>query len=167
MAMDEALRSRDPLERKQWLTVVIAGGDPTGVEIAGMLAEMRKNILEKEYRILRAEHLRIVLVDGAPTLLGPMSASSQNYSRKTLEKMGVEVKLGKLVKDYQNDVVSFSDGETIESRLLFWTAGVTSRVFEGIPEDCYGRGRRLKVNRFQQVEGIENVYAIGDTAIIS
>src|SRR5690554_1206649 len=166
LAMEKATITRDEKERRKLLTIVIAGGGPTGVEVAGMLAEMGKFILEKEYPQLSKHEVQLYLVDGASSLLSPMSTKSQNYSLETLRKMGVRVKLNKMVKDYTEDTVQFVDGETIETKLLFWTAGVTSKVFDGIPEESYGRGRRLLVNTFNQVEGLEHIYAIGDTALM-
>ena len=162
---EQATITTDPEERKKLATIVIAGGGPTGVEIAGMLAEMRKNILEKDYPELDEERVKIYLVDGGPALLGPMSPEAQQYALESLEKMGVEVKLNKLVKDYVNDTVIFSDGETIQTKLLFWTAGVTSKVFDGIPKECYGKGRRLLVDEYNKVQGLQNIYAIGDTCL--
>lgn len=167
LAMEEATITQDEKERRKLLTIVIAGGGPTGVEVAGMLAEMGKYILEKEYPQLNTREIQLYLVDGAPSLLSPMSAKSQNYSLETLRSMGVKVKLHKMVKDYTDDTVLFADGETIKTKLLFWTAGVTSMVFEGIPEESYGRGRRLMVDSFNQVQGMEHVYAIGDTALMT
>ena len=162
---EEAIRTTDPLEKEKLTTIVIAGGGPTGVEVAGMLAEMRKNIFEKDYPELKGTHIRIYLVDGAPTLLTPMSREAQDYALMALEKMGVEVKLNKLVKDYVDETVVFADGEKIPTRLLLWTAGVTSQVFEGLPKEFYGRGRRLLVDAFNKVEGTGNIYAIGDTSL--
>jgi len=146
-------------------TFVIAGGGPTGVEIAGMLAEMRKNIIKKDYPEIDNTKIRICVVDGAPALLSPMSEQSQKYTFETLIKMGVEIKLSKQVKDYDNKQVVLDDGEVIPTNLLIWTAGVTSKVFDGIPKESYGRGRRLLVNEFNQVEGMKDVYAIGDMCI--
>lgn len=167
MAVEKATITTDEAERRKLLTIVIAGGGPTGVEVAGMLAEMGKNILEKEYPELQKSEVRLYLVDGAPTLLSPMSESSQQYSLDTLTKMGVRVQLNKLVKDYVDDTVIFADGETIQTKLLFWTAGVTSKVFEGIPQESYGRGRRLLVDSFNQVLHVDHIYAIGDTALMT
>lgn len=162
---EQATITADEKERKKLSTIVIAGGGPTGVEIAGMLAEMRKNILEKDYPELDEERVKIYLVDGGPTLLGPMSEEAQQYAYDALSKMGVEIKLNKLVKDYVDDTVIFADGETIQTRLLFWTAGVTSKVFEGIPKESYGKGRRLLVDAYNKVQGMQNIYAIGDTCL--
>jgi len=109
--------------------------------------------------------VRIYLVDGAPTLLTSMSKEAQEYAYDTLLKMGVEVKLNKLVKDYIDETVIFADGEKIPTKLLFWTAGVTSKVFDGITKESYGRGRRLLVDEYNKVQGTQNIYAIGDTSL--
>lgn len=111
---EEATIATDKEEIKKLSTIVIAGGGPTGVEVAGMLAEMRKNILEKDYPELKGTKVCIYLVDGASALLSPMSKKAQQYAYDRLVKMGVEVKLNKLVKDYIDDTVIFADGK--ESR---------------------------------------------------
>jgi NADH:ubiquinone reductase (H+-translocating) len=162
---EEATVSKNEAEKRKLATIVIAGGGPTGVEVAGMLAEMSMNILVKDYPELKNRHLRICLVDGAPALLTAMDEKSQRYTYDALLKMGVEIKLNKQVKDYADDTVIFADGETIATKLLIWTAGVISRVFEGIPSACYGRGRRLLVDEYNQVQNMPNIYAIGDTCI--
>jgi NADH dehydrogenase len=158
---------RNEAEREKLSTIVIAGGGPTGVEVAGMLAEMRENIIRKDYPEIDEKSMRICLLDGAPNLLGPMSSSSQKYTLETLIKMGVEVKLNAQVKGYENECVTLSSNEQIPSKLLVWTAGVTSKAFEGIPQSSFGRGRRLLVNEFNQVQGLEDIYALGDTCIMS
>ena len=79
--------------------------------------------------------------------------------------MGVDVRLNRQVKDYENDVVSFTNGETIETKTLIWAAGVAASVFDGVPAGCYGRSKRLIVDANNKVEGLENVFAIGDTCI--
>lgn len=162
---EEATRATDPAEKELLTTIVIAGGGPTGVEVAGMLAEMRANILEKDYPELKGHPVRIYLVDGAPTLLGPMRKESQQYAHQTLRELGVEVILDKQVADYVDDAVVFKDGERIKTKLLLWTAGVTSSVFGGIPKESYGRGRRLVVDAYNQIVGLPRVYAIGDTSL--
>jgi NADH dehydrogenase len=163
--MEEATIAPDEAEKKKLTTVVVAGGGPTGVEVAGMLAEMRRNILEKDYPELKVNKIMIYLVDSAASLLSPMSKASQQYAYEALVKLGVEVKLNKLVKDYVNDTVVLADGETIPTKILLWTAGVTSGIFDGIPKESYGRGRRLLVDEFNKVQGMQNIYAIGDTCL--
>lgn len=162
---EEATITDSEAEQQKLTTIVIAGGGPTGVELAGMLAEMRMNILEKDYPELTSRKVRIYLIDGAPVLLPPMSEKSQKYTYTALAEMGVEIKLNKQVKDYVNDAVILADGETIQTKLLLWTAGVTSKVFEGIPKESYGRGRRLLVDEYNRVQGFQNILAIGDTCI--
>jgi len=152
-------------ELRKLSSVVIAGGGPTGVEVAGMLAEMRANILEKDYPELKGRKYRIYLVDAAPVLLAPMSKVAQQYTYDTLVEMGVEVKLNKQVKDYIDDNVIFADGEKIPTKLLLWTAGVTAMSFDGIPNESYGKGKRLIVDEYNKVAGMDAIYAIGDTCL--
>ncbi|MFA4870674.1 MAG: NAD(P)/FAD-dependent oxidoreductase [Pedobacter sp.] len=149
------------------LTIVIAGGGPTGVEISGMLAEMRASVFPKDYPEfgkMNVQH-HIYLVDGSPTLLPLLSEKSQNNTLNALRDMGVTVILNAKVIDYINDKVILSNGQSIETENLIWAAGVTSKMFEGIPIECYGRGKRLITDAYNKVEGLKNVYAIGDTCI--
>ena len=163
LKMEEATIETNEIEKKKLTTIVIAGGGPTGVEIAGMLSEMRSNIFRKDYPELAGYKGAIYLVDGGPTVLAPMSEQAQKYTYDTLVKMGVNVKLNKQVKDYVNDTVIFADGETIQTKILIWAAGVTATVFEGIPATSYGRGKRLLVDEFNKVIGTTNIFSIGDT----
>jgi NADH dehydrogenase len=162
---EEATIAIDPVEKKKLSTIVIAGGGPTGVEVAGMLAEMKKNILEKDYPELEGDKVKIYLVDSAPVLLAPMSKVAQQYTYDTLVKMGVNVELNRQVKDYIDDTVIFADGKTIQTKFLIWTAGVTSKVFQGIPKESYGKGKRLLVDQHNKVYAMQNIYAIGDTCL--
>lgn len=163
--MERATITTDPHERSKLLTIVIAGGGPTGVEISGMLAEMEKFIFRKDYPELSNKGYKsnIYLVDAVPQLLTPMSKKSQTDTYNQLVKMGVKIKLNTAVKDYVNDIVTFANGETIETKTLVWAAGVSAISFDGIPAACYGRGKRLIVDAFNKIDGFENVYAIGDT----
>lgn len=163
LKMEEATIEKDEIEKKKLTTIVIAGGGPTGVEIAGMLSEMRKNIFRKDYPELAGYKGAIYLVDGGSKVLAPMSEVAQKYTYDTLVKMGVNVKLNKQVKDYANDTVVFADGETIQTKILIWAAGVTASIFEGIPATSYGKGKRLLVDEFNKVAGTANIFAIGDT----
>lgn len=160
--LETATRSTDALERKRLTTIVVAGGGPTGVEVAGMLSELRQNIFKKDYPELADLPFDIYLVDGMPTLLTPMSAKSQAYTLKSLNQMGVQVKLNKKVVGFDGNAVSFADGEVIETSNVIWAAGVTSERFAGLPQESYGRGSRLIVDEFNKVKGEGNIYAIGD-----
>jgi len=165
MKIEEATRLKDPEEIQKITTMVIAGGGPTGVELAGTIAEMKKNIFRKEYPELANQKGDIYLVDALPVVLAPMSKGSQQYTHDVLTKLGVKVLLNKQVKDYADNKVIFADGSEIETKMLIWTAGVAGRIFEGLPQDSYSKGKRLKVNEFNKIEGTTNIYAIGDACI--
>jgi len=163
--MEKAAICKNSKERRKYLTIVVAGGGPTGVEVSGMFAEMKNGILKKEYPELATTASQIYLVDGGGELLGPMSKKSQQDTYDALSKMGVQIKLNSRVTDYDGEVVTFHTGETIQTKNLIWAAGVTARTFEGIPAESYGRGKRLNVDGHNKVIGLHNLYAIGDTCI--
>ena len=163
--MEQATISNDPQDVKKRLTVVIAGGGPTGVELSGMFAEMRNGILRKEYPELVGKGSEIYLIDGSEALLSPMSAQSQKDTYEDLRKLGVKIMLNSRVKDYVNDTVYLGSGETIETKTLIWAAGVTANVFEGLPAETYGRAGRMITDEFSQVKGTANIFAIGDTSM--
>jgi NADH dehydrogenase len=163
--LEKAAICKDIRKRRTLLTIVVAGGGPTGVEVSGMFAEMRKNILLKEYPELDTTASNIYLVDGGDALLSPMSLASQADTLEAVTKLGVVVKLNTRVVDYKDDTVFFADGNTIQTKNLIWAAGVSAREFEGIPAESYGRGKRMATDAFNKVNGTENIYAIGDTCI--
>jgi NADH dehydrogenase len=165
MRMEEASISTDPDQIRKLLTLVIAGGGPTGVEISGMFAEMKMGLLQKDYPELHGKGGEIYLVDGGKAVLSPMSEKSQVDTTKALTDMGVKLILSTHVEDFADDVVTLSDGTRIESMNLIWAAGVTAKIVEGIPADSYGRGKRMIVDEFNKVRGLNNVYAIGDTCL--
>jgi len=163
--LEKAAICKDIHERRKHLTIVIVGGGPTGVEVSGMFAEMRKNILLKEYPELQTSASNIYLVDGGDALLSPMSKESQEDTIKAVTQLGVIVKLHTRVVDYKDDTVYFADGKTIQTKNLIWAAGVSAREFEGIPAESYGRGKRMATDPFNKVNATDNIYAIGDTCI--
>lgn len=163
--LEKAAICKDIRKRRKLLTIVVAGGGPTGVEVSGMFAEMRKSILIKEYPELETSASNIYLVDGGEALLSPMSVASQQDTLEAVTKLGVVVKLNTRVVDYKDDTVFFADGNTIQTKNLIWAAGVTAREFEGIPAESYGRGKRMLTDAFNKVNGTTNIFAIGDTCL--
>lgn len=163
--LEKAAICKDIRKRRKLLTIVVAGGGPTGVEVSGMLAEMRKSILLKEYPELSTAASQVYLVDGGDALLAPMSKQSQEDTLEAVTKLGVVVKLNATVTDYVDDIVHFANGETIHTKNLIWAAGISAREFEGIPKESYGRGKRMLTDAFNKVKETENIYAIGDTCI--
>ena len=165
MRMEQASISTDPEEQRKLLTLVIAGGGPTGVEISGMFAEMKIGILRKDYPELKGKGGPIYLVDGGKSVLSPMSEKSQEDTGKVLQKLGVTLIMSTHVNDFVDDTVVLSDGVKIPSKNLIWAAGITAKVFEGVPAEWYGRGKRLLVDENNKVIGSPNIYAIGDTCL--
>ncbi len=163
--LEQAVITTDIAEKKKLLTLVVAGGGPTGVEVSGMFAELRKFSLRKDYPELRGFGADIWLVDGGDALLSPMSKKSQEDTLRSLKKMGVKIKLNTHVKDFVDDRVIFDDGEFIETKTLIWAAGITAKIYEGIPATSFGRGKRMIVDSNNLVAGTPNVFAIGDTCI--
>lgn len=165
--LEQASITEDPIEMEKYANIVIAGGGPTGVEISGMFAEMRRYIIKKDYPELvnTTDMSKIYLVDGGDALLSPMSKASQQDTFKALTDLGVTIKLHTQVKDFADDTVVFSTGEKIPAKTLIWAAGVTAHVFDGIPKESYGRGKRLVVDEYNKVINTSNIYAIGDTCL--
>lgn len=164
-SLEQACISKDPAEKKKLLTIVVAGGGPTGVEVAGMLAELRKNIIHKEYPELKGVPSSIYLIDGAERLLMQMSSASAAETYIALSKLGVEIKLQTMVLDFRNGQVLLSNNEVIETRNLIWAAGVTIHPVNGLPVSSYGKGKRIQCDSFNRVMDVADVYAIGDNCI--
>ncbi|HEY1112706.1 MAG TPA: NAD(P)/FAD-dependent oxidoreductase, partial [Chitinophagaceae bacterium] len=163
--MEKAVRDVDREDRDRDLNVVIAGGGPTGVEVAGMLAEMGAHIMRKEYPEITDLQTHIHLIDAGPTLLGPMSKKAQEEATRVLAKLGVKIRLNTAVKDYVEGKVLLANGETIETNLLIWASGVTGRAIQGLPSEVIGRGRRVMVDEYNTVKGFDNIFALGDICL--
>lgn len=144
--------------------IVIVGGGATGVELSGAFAEMTRVILPKDYPNINKEKVNVYLLEGGENTLANMSSFAQKYSKQQLQKMGVIVKTGTFVKDYDGEVVTLNNGETIHTKNVIWSAGVIGNAIGGIPEDSVLRNGRIKVDRVNRVKGTSNVFAIGDVA---
>ncbi len=162
---EKASVEQDPEKRRRLLTIVIAGGGPTGVEVAGMLAEMRRYIYARDYPELKDYPCEIHIVEGSPNLLAPMSEKTHQAAYKTLDKLGVHIRLNTYVVLFENETVHLSDGDVIASKTLIWSAGVIANTFEGIAETSVGIGRRMITDEYSLVVGYQNIYAIGDVGI--
>ncbi|MCM1318798.1 MAG: NAD(P)/FAD-dependent oxidoreductase [Muribaculaceae bacterium] len=156
---------KDPLRRRQLLSFLVVGGGPSGVEIAGALGEMKKDILPREYPELRPEDVRIVLVEGSDKLLAALDPRAGQKAKEYLEDLMVEVRLNTVMKSYQDKMVSFGDGSQEYWETLIWTAGVVGEPMPGFPAATIGHGGRIVVDDYCRVKGVEDVYAIGDIAL--
>jgi NADH dehydrogenase len=162
LRLEEAVRSNSIRDKDRLTNIVIAGGGPTGVEMAGMLAEMSQKIAAKDYPETSGRVGNIYLIDGLPTLLGPMSAKAQKEAYTVLKKLGVKILLNTLVNDYTNNEVMLSNGEKINAATLIWSSGVIAREVPGLPAEVVVKGRRIVVDGINRVKGYENIFAIGD-----
>lgn len=162
--VEHALLYSGEKDRQTALNIVIVGGGPTGVELAGALAEFRKTIFPKDYPELSPTMMSIYLVESAPRLLSTMSTEASSHTLKYLTSMGVIVKLNTLAKDYDGEVATLSTGEAIHTKYFIWSAGVKGNQPEGLRADAVEKNARIKVNEFNQVEGYTNIFAIGDVA---
>ena len=155
----------DIQERMALLNFAIIGAGPTGVELAGAFAELKKNVFPKDYRHLNIDEMEIHLFEGADRVLPPMSAHASKKAKEFLDEFGVHIHLNTLVKDYDGDVLTMNDGTTMRTRNFIWTAGVTGAAIDGLEVDSLlTGGNRFRVNRYNQVEGYDHIFAIGDVA---
>ena len=146
--------------------IVIAGGGPTGVEIAGMLAEMQREIIPKDYSQKVCKHIQIYLVDMDSALLRTMSKKAGKEACEVLEKMGINIKLNVAVKNYVDHKVYFSDGQVIDSHTLIWASGVKAIRVSGIPPSSVAGNGRIYVNEYNGVEGVEDISCLGDQCLM-
>jgi len=161
---ERALTSEQDAQKQRLLDIVVVGGGPTGVEIAGSLAEMKRTIIPKEYHDLKSEEIKIHLIQGDERLLNTMSPQASAGAEKFLLELGVQLWMDKVVTDYDGETVTINDGSIIKSCKVIWAAGVIGNTISGLPPEVYARGNRLKVNACNQVEGFQNIIAIGDIA---
>jgi NADH dehydrogenase len=161
---EEALYITNEKDLQRLLTVVIVGGGPTGVEMSGAIADMRRFVLPKDYPELDFRKMKIYLLEGTEKTLGIMSKKSSDESCKYLKNLDVIVLTNTIVKNYDGKTVTMQNGETIEASMVIWAAGIKGNIPEGINKDLIVRGNRIKVDRLNKILGFENIYAIGDVA---
>ncbi|HQW44448.1 MAG: NAD(P)/FAD-dependent oxidoreductase [Chitinophagaceae bacterium] len=161
---EKALTVTDSEELQQLMNIVVVGGGPTGVEVSGALAEMRKYVLPKDYPELDFSKMNIYLLEGAGKTLAAMSEKSSIQSQQYLEKLGVTVMTNALVKDYDGKNVLLNNGEQIVAGTMIWAAGIKGNVPDGVDKSLIARGNRITTDRYCRVAGYNNIYAIGDLA---
>jgi NADH:ubiquinone reductase (H+-translocating) len=160
----ESIISSDDKEKEALLNIVLVGGGPTGVELAGAFAEIKKYILPKDYHRIDFSRLNIILIEGSSNTLNNMSENAQKFSKDYLEKLGVKVITDARVTDYDGENLVINNTETIKTKTVIWAAGITANTVSGIPEACLTRGNRIQVDRYNKMVNSENVFVLGDQA---
>lgn len=166
-SLEQAAIITDKDKRKSLLNFVIAGAGPTGVELSGAIAELKNHIVKKDYKDFEADEIEIHLLEGADRVLPPMSKKSSADAHKYLKSMNVDIHLNTMVKDYKDYEVTTVCGKTFSTENFIWSAGVHGAPVEGLKaQSLLDKANRYKVNVFNQVEDYDNIFAIGDIAIM-
>lgn len=163
--LERALTCATEEERQELLNVVIVGGGATGVEIAGALAEMRRYVIPYDYPDMDSSLMHIYLIEAGDRLLAGLSQESSQKAYEFLKSMGVDIQFGKMVTDYRDHKVIMKDGTEIPTRTFLWVSGIRANAMPGIDESHLGRGFRFKVDEFNRIPGVEDVFAIGDQCL--
>ncbi len=151
-------------EKEALMNIVVVGGGPTGVELAGAFAEIKRDILPKDFFRIDFSKMKIILLEGSPNTLNNMSTMSRDASAAYLKEMGVIIKTGVFVTEYDGTLLTTNTGETIKSNHVIWAAGVTGNLIQGMNENGITPANRFKVDRFNRVLGFQDIFAIGDIA---
>lgn len=163
----EKIVNHDPNELDSLYNLVIVGAGPTGVELAGAFAEIKKYILPKDYPGIDFSKFTVYLIEGSARVLSAMSEKSSMASRDCLEKMGVKIITNTVVKEYDGKEAILSDGNIIKTSTLIWAAGVQGNKIKGIETEAWIANNRIIVDRMNKVKGYENIFAIGDIAFMA
>lgn len=162
---ERALTCATEEERQELLNVVIVGGGATGVEIAGALSEMKRYVIPYDYPDMDSSLMHIYLIEAGDRLLAGLSQESSQKAYEFLKSMGVDIQFGKMVTDYRDHKVVMKDGTEIPTRTFLWVSGIRANAMPGIDESHLGRGFRFKVDEYNRIPGVEDVFAIGDQCL--
>ncbi len=163
---EDALNAKTENELQALMNIVIVGGGPTGVELSGAIADMKKYVLPKDYKELDFSKMNIYLAEGSNKTLASMSEKSSNESKKYLEKLGVTVLTNTILQNYDGEIATFKDGKTIPTKMVIWAAGIKGNIPNGIDQNLISRGNRIKIDTQCKIIGSNNIYAIGDVAYL-
>jgi NADH:ubiquinone reductase (H+-translocating) len=166
LAFEKAENTTDPAEREALLTIVIVGGGPTGVELAGAFAELARTVLKRDFRRIDPTHARIILVEAAPLMLGHLPPDLAESARRQLQSLGVQVRTSTRVSAIRRSEVTFTTGETIRAENILWAAGVSAVPLTRKLGAELDRSGRVKVYADLSLPGHPEVFAIGDLALV-
>lgn len=162
----ENIISANQNDKESLLNLVIVGAGPTGVELAGAFAEIRKNILPKDYPGIDFSKFKIILIEGSEHTLNNMSDDARNASKLYLEKMGVDILVKTFVNDYNGEILLLKNGTSIKTKTVIWAAGVIASKMDGLSNNYYAGSNRLKVDAINKIIGTTNIFAVGDIALL-
>jgi NADH:ubiquinone reductase (H+-translocating) len=163
----EKILSADTAEKESLFNLVIVGAGPTGVELAGAFAEIKKNILPKDYPGVDFTKFKVIIVEGSPNTLNNMSTNAQSQSKKYLKNMGVILHNNTYVEKYDGTQLTFMDGTVIQTKSVIWATGVVGNTLKGLDKKQYGPAARLLVDRYHALVGLPTIFALGDIALMT
>ncbi len=152
-----------PEDKQAWMNIIIVGGGPTGVELSGAFAELKNNVLPKDYHNIDFSKFNIILLEGSKSTLNNMSDVSKEASNQYLKDLGVIVRTETLLTSYDGNIATLNNGEKIPTKNVIWAAGVTGNIIDGLKQEDIVRNRYI-VDRFNKLKSFDNIYALGDIA---
>ncbi|KGF43220.1 NADH dehydrogenase [Prevotella denticola DNF00960] len=164
--LEKAETEEDPVRRQALMNIVVVGGGASGVEIAGAVAEMKKNILARDYPDLDASQMHIYLVNAGKRLLAAMDPVSSARAECDLKELHVHIRQPQFATEYKDGILKTSAGLEIPARTVIWVSGICANTIEGLPAESIGHAGRILTDRFCRVKGVQNVFAIGDQSLI-
>ncbi|AXV49264.1 NAD(P)/FAD-dependent oxidoreductase [Prevotella denticola] len=164
--LEKAETEEDPARRQALMNIVVVGGGASGVEIAGAVAEMKKNILARDYPDLDASQMHIYLVNAGKRLLAAMDPVSSARAERDLKELHVHIRQPQFATEYKDGILKTSAGLEIPARTVIWVSGICANTIEGLPVESLGHAGRILTDRFCRVKGVQDVFAIGDQSLI-
>ncbi len=159
---EKAMNTKSDEELSSLLEFVVVGGGPTGTELSGALAEIKNNVMPKEYPEMSYKSMKITLIEASPKILNGFDQKSSDKAYEYLNKLGVKILLNTAVKDYDGKTITLSNGSSFKTQNVVWAAGVKGKKIKGIEDTYYSPANRIKVDQYSKIIGSDNVYAIGD-----
>lgn len=164
--LEKAETEEDPACRQALMNIVVVGGGASGVEIAGAVAEMKKNIIARDYPDLDSSQMHIYLVNAGKRLLAAMDPVSSARAERDLKALNVHIRQPQFATEYKDGILKTSAGLEIPARTVIWVSGICANTVEGLPAESIGHAGRILTDRFCRVKGVQDVFAIGDQSLI-
>lgn len=164
--LELALTEEDPARKQALMNIVVVGGGASGVEIAGAVAEMKKNIIARDYPDLDSSQMHIYLVNAVDRLLSAMDPVSSKRAERDLKELHVHIRQPQFATEYKDGILKTSGGLEIPTQTVIWVSGICANTVEGFPAESIGHAGRFLTDRFCRVKGVKDVYAIGDVSLV-